>query len=149
MTVTVTAQSVEQLRSQALTTLRGRRDGLDAAGFAVGSPDHRLPIDNLATTVSSTLGAVGFSIFSCTAASSATYTHALPTPGTYKQLTQVSSSTLGYVVNFGAASIVTTAGSTFNAITFLGVGHTINLAAISSGTWVATNLGSGITFSTL
>jgi hypothetical protein len=150
MATVVTAQTVEQLRSQSLTNLRGRRDGLDSNGYSVGAPDHRLPIDNLNTTVSSTLTAVGFSIFSCTAASSAAYTHAAPVPGTYKQLTQVSSSTLGYAINFGASvNIVTTAGSTFNQITFQGVGHTINLAAISTVTWVATNLGSGITFSTI
>ena len=147
--MTITAQTVEQLRSQSLTNLRGRRDGIDSAGYSVGCPDHRLPIDNATSgTTATQLSPVGLSALNCSTAPY-TFSIGLPIPGTYKQLTQVSSSTLNQIVQLGAGvNVITTAGSSFNQITFAGIGHTINLFAASSATWVATNLGSGITFST-
>lgn len=158
----IAAQSREQLRSQMKTSMMGRRAGMDNADYEVGEQDTRLPIDNLTTTANSSLSPNGFSILSCTAASSATYTLFGGVPGIYKQITQISSSTLGYVIQMGAnAQVVSTAGSSFNQMTFAGVGHTMNLCCIASGTslgssqgavWVATGVftstASGLSLST-
>ena len=146
--MTITAQTVEQLRSQSLTNLRGRRDGIDNAGYSVGCPDHRLPIDNGTSGSTATqFSPVGLSVLN--SSSSAIFSMALPIPGTYKQLTQVSTSTLGLVVQAGAGvKIISSAGSSANQITFAGLGHTINLFAASSATWLATGTGAGITLST-
>ena len=82
-------------------------------------------------------------------ASVAINTCALPVPGTYKQFTQVSTTTGYQDIQMGAGvNVITTAGSTFNLLKFQGLGHTVNLFAVSSATWVATNAGSGLTFST-
>ncbi len=150
-----TAVTRENLRNQMVTSMMGRRAGMDVNGYEVGEQDTRLPIDNAGTTVSSSLVPNGFSVLSCTVASSSIQTMLQAIGGVYKQITQFSSSTVGIAVQLGAnANIVTSAGSSFNQITFAGVGHSASLACISSSTaagpiWVCTTPASpGITFST-
>ena len=150
-----TAVTRETLRNQMVTSMMGRRAGMDVSGYEVGEQDTRLPIDNITTTAATSLVPNGFSVLSCTAASSAIQTMLLAVSGIYKQITQFSSSTLGIAVQLGAnANIVTSAGSSFNQITFAGVGHSASLACISSSTsngpiWVCTTPPSpGISFTT-
>lgn len=153
----VLGQTRAALRRAMMTSMMGIRAGMDALGYEVGEEDTRLPIDNISTTVPTSLTPNGFSNFSCTAASSAIHTLNLAVAGIYKTLTQISSSTLGIVVQFGAnANIVTTAGSSFNQITFAGVGHTAGLACVSTAggsqggpVWISASPASpGLTFST-
>jgi hypothetical protein len=147
--------SRETLRNSMVTSMMGRRAGMDVNGYEVGEQDTRLPIDNITTTAATSLVPNGFSVLTCTAASSAIMTLLQAVPGVYKQITQFSSSTLGIVVQFGAnANIVTSAGSSFNQIVFAGVGHCVSLACVSSSTaagpiWMsATPPSPGVTFST-
>ena len=143
----------ESLRNLIKTSLFGRRSGMDANDYEVGEQDTRLPIDNIGTTVPTSLSANGFTLLSCTVASSATHTLQNPVSGIYKTITHLSSSTLGIVVQFGAgANIVTSAGSSFNQITFQGVGHAASLACVSTnggGVWLSASPASpGLSFST-
>lgn len=151
----VPAVTKEALRSKMITSLFGRRAGLDAKGYEVGENDTRVAIDNIGTTVNSSLSENGVSLFSSTVASSGIYTLFGGVSSVYKTLTQISSSTLGFVVQFGAnANIVTTAGTSFNQITFQGVGHTASLQAVSDSTgagavWISASPASpGLSFST-
>lgn len=153
----VTGQTRAALRRQMETSMMGLRAGMDFAGYEVGEEDTRLPIDNISSTISTSLSANGFSNFSCTSASSAIHTMQQAVAGIYKTLTQISSSTLGIVVQFGAsANIITTAGTSFNQITFAGVGHTVGLACVSTAggsqngpVWISASPASpGLTFST-
>lgn len=149
----VAALTRENLRNLMVTTMMGRRAGMDANGYEVGEQDTRLPIDNIGTTVPTSLSPNGFTNLSCTVASSAIHTLQNPVAGIYKMITQLSSSTLGIAVQFGAgANIVTSAGSSFNQIVFAGVGHVASLACISTnggGIWASASPASpGITFST-
>lgn len=151
----VPSASRDAMRRTMVTTLFGRLAGFDSLGYEVGEQDTRLPIDNIGTTVPTSCSPNGFTNFSCTVASSATHTMNVGVAGIYKTLTQISSSTLGIVVQFGsAANIVTSAGSSFNQITFAGVGHTAGLACVSSSTangpiWLCSSPASpGLTFST-
>lgn len=153
----VLGQTREGLRNMMKTSMMGRRAGMDNNDYEVGEQDTRLPIDNIGTTVPTSLSPNGFTNFSCTATSSAIHTLQQAVAGIYKTLTQISSSTLGIAVQFGAnANIVTTAGSSFNQITFAGVGHTVGLACVSTGgganggpVWIGTSPASpGLTFST-
>lgn len=129
----VTGISRDGLRRSMLTSLMGRLSGFDRRGYEVGEEDTRLPIDNITSTAASTLVANGLSLLSCTAASSAVYT--IDTVGgIYKQITQISSSTLGFSVQFGAnAHLVSTLGSSMNQLTFAGFGHTVNLFCAATG----------------
>lgn len=149
----VTAITRNQLRNQIITSLYGRRSGLDIADYEVGENDTRLPIDNITTTAASSLTPSGFSVLGSSAA--ATYTMLNAVSGVYKQITQMSSTTGGIVVQLGAnANIVTSAGSSFNQMTFAGIGHTANLACVSTSTsngpiWLNTSPASpGLTYST-
>jgi hypothetical protein len=127
----------EALRSQLITTLFGRRAGMDIRGYEVGEEDTRLPVDNLTTTAPTSCSPNGASVFSCTVASSALYTLQAPVSGVYKQLTQLSSTTLGYAVQFGpGAQLVTSLGTSFNQLIFAGVGHTANLFCIATASSV-------------
>jgi hypothetical protein len=131
----VAAITREQWRSKIQTTMFGRKAGYDQLGYEVGEQDTRLPVDNIGTTAQSSLSPNGASVLSCTAASSAIQTMLDAVAGIYKQITQISSSTLGIAVQMGPnAQIITTAGTSFNQVTFAGVGHTVNLFCVSSST---------------
>lgn len=151
----ITAQTRESLRNTMVTSMFGRRAGMDVLNYEVGEQDTRLPIDNIGTTAASSLSPNGASVLSCTVASSALYTMNVAVSGIYKQITQISSSTLGFAVQLGAnANIITTAGSSFNQVVMAGVGHTVNLFCVSSSTangpiWLSASPASpGMTFST-
>lgn len=134
--------SRETMRNQIVTSEYGRRSGLDNQGYQVGEFDVRTVIDNLGTTVNSSLSASGISIFSSTVASSATYTLFGGVAGVYKQLAQVSSSTLGFTVQFGAnAQIVSTLGTSFNQLLLQGFGASVNLFCAATGTSVGSTQG--------
>lgn len=129
----VSAVSRDTLRRSIQTSMMGRLSGFDRRGYEVGEEDTRLPIDNIGTTAASTLTANGVSVLSCTAASSAIYTID-SVGGIYKQITQISSSTAGFQVQFGAnAHVVSTLGTSFNQLVFAGLGHTANLFCVSTG----------------
>lgn len=146
----------EQLRNQMITTMMGRRAGMDVNGYEVGENDTRLPIDNITTTVATSLSPNGFSNLSCTVASSAVYTLLAPVSGIYKTITQITSATtLGYAVQLGPnAQIVTSGGSSFNQVVFGGVGHTLCMACVSTSTsngpiWIPSSPSvTGMVFST-
>ena len=151
----IAAVTREGLRNQMKTSMMGRRAGMDPYDYEVGEQDTRLPIDNIASTISTSLAPNGFSNFSCTSVSSAVHTLLAPVSGIYKQITQISSSTLGIDVQFGPnAQIVTSAGSSFNKLTLAGVGHSASLSCVSTSTsngpiWICTTPASpGIAFST-
>jgi hypothetical protein len=157
ISTSVTGVTKEQWRSKIITELYGRRSGIEKDGYEAGEQDTLLPIDALGTTVNSSLSQNGLSVLQCTVGSSATYTLQTSKPSVYKTISQISSSTLGYVVQFGAAdNVVCSAGSSFNQITFQGVGHTVNLQCASTAgstgggaIWIATSSPSaGLTFST-
>lgn len=128
-----TAQTINQLRNQILVSLWGRKQGFDSNEYDIGAYDHRLVIDNIATTAATSLSPSGLSVLNCTAASSALYTMNVVIPGIYKQISQLSTSTLGFAVQFSSgANLVSTFGSSFNQVTFAGQGHTLNLFCASS-----------------
>ncbi|SRR5258707_1790059 len=151
MAVTVTAQLLDALRNQILTSLYGRRDGIDANEYNIGPKDFRVQIESIGTTAASSLTNYGITCLTCTIASSAIYTLPGGAPGVQgKQIIQTSTSTLGYVIRAGSSvTFLTTAGSSFNQMTFSAQGATQELVAISSLTWATKNTAnSGVTFST-
>ena len=151
----LSGQTRSQLRAQMLTSMFGRRAGMDSRDYECGEEDTRLPIDNISTTIPTSLSPNGFSVFSCTAGTSVAHSLLAPVSGIYKELVQISSSTAGIAVQFGPnAQIVTTAGSSFNQAVLAGVGHCASLACVSTSTsngpvWISASPASpGLTFST-
>lgn len=137
MAVTVTAQLLDKLRNQILTSLYGRRDGIDKDEYNIGPKDFRVQIENITSTAASTLSNYGITCLSCTATSSAVYTMTAPVPGVQgRQIFQASTSTLGYAIQLPAGvTILATNGSSFNQMVFYGQGAALELSAISSLTW--------------
>lgn len=151
----VVSMTRETLRSKMLTSIFGRRVGLDNQDYEVGHQDTRTPIDVIGTTAASSLIPNGCSVLSATPASSGIYSMLQAVSGIYKEITQISTPALGFAVQLGAnAQMVTTAGTSFNQIVFAGVGAGINLFCISSSTsngpiWITDGFTStGVTFST-
>jgi hypothetical protein len=158
----VTATSRETLRGQMFTSMFGRRAGIDSRGYECGEEDTRLPTEVITTTAQSSLMPNGFSLLAATVATSAVYTLQNPVVGVYKSISQITTST-GSATNgqntiqFGAtANIVTSAGSSFNAMTLTGIGHVGSLVCVSTSggsgpgpVWISASVASpGITFST-
>jgi hypothetical protein len=151
MAVTVTQQLLNTLRNQYLTSLYGRRAGIDPNEYEIGPKDFRVQIENILTTAATTLSNFGITCLGCTVVSSAIYTLQGGAPGVQtKQIVQTSSSTLGYVIQAGSSvTFLTTGGSSFNQMTFACIGATQELIALSSLTWATKNTAnSGVTFST-
>ena len=163
----VPACNREQLRSQMETSFFNRRAGVDFGGYEVGENDTRTIIDNFASSIGSTNVAQGTScnpagvtVFSATNASSGPFSLFAPVPGVYKQLAMVTSqysTAAPAIIQFGPnGQLITTAGSSFNQIALGGVGHIINLLALTSpssagagGIWTVTaGYPSGVVFST-
>lgn len=143
----VVAQSRDVLRNQMVTSMMGRRAGMDKDEYEVGEQDTRLPVDVVQTTAPTSLSPNGFSVLACTVTSAATYSMLRAIPGIYKQITQISSSTGGFNVQFGAnANIVSSLGSSFNQLTFAGIGHTASLSCISNGSTLGSSAGGGGTW---
>ncbi len=163
----VAAVSREQLRNQMETSFFNRRAGVDFNGYEVGENDTRTIIQNFASSIGSTNVAEGTSInpagvtcFSATLASSGPYTLFAPVPGVYKQLAMITSqytTSAPAIIQFGPnGGLITTAGSSFNQIALGGLGHIVNLLALTSpssagagGLWTVTaGYPSAVVFST-
>jgi len=148
----IAALNREQLRNVMKTSILGRRFGLDAGDYQVGGGNTRNAVENITTTAASSLASDGFAALTSTAASSAIYTLQAPVVGLSKEITQLSSSTLGFAVQFGAgAQLVTTAGSSFNQAVFQSVGAAVRLSCLSTnggGVWAVESANTGVTFST-
>lgn len=127
------AWSLEQIRGQIITSIFGRRLGLDKDDVLCGPHAVRLPIEDITTTNASTMAAFGITRLMSTPVSSATYTMATVPQGSQKIITQISSSTLGFVVRPNNQTFATTAGSSFNQMVSQGAGGAIQCWAISSG----------------
>jgi len=152
--------SLNGLRNQILTSIFGRRLGLDSAGFLVGPNDFRSQVEGVSsagstvvsTAVTTPLSNYGCSLVGSSGASATTaYILSAPTPGVYKTLFVP---TTGYAVVI-ATTISTGAGtagaficssgsvtSTHQTITLSGKGASLTLVGLTTGLWGAL-LGSG------
>ena len=117
-----------------ITSLFGRRSGIDVNGYEVGEYDTRLVVETATSGSSATaLSQSGITLLNSTATMTWAVSTANIIVGIYKQFTQISTSTLGLIVQFGPnANIVSSNGSSFNQATFAGIGHTLNLFCFST-----------------
>jgi len=135
------AKTLEQLRSESITNVHGRRLGLDVNGFIVGAKPVRnvcmagtggdiLPNSGNHTVTSSTAGA---------------FTLAAPVAGCAVTLTAVSAST--NVVTFTGATCFSTNGVASADVTFNALGESVTLNGISTSEWVCSANNSAAVFS--
>lgn len=133
------AYLLETLRSQKKVSVHGRMLGIDKDGYLVGPPDIRTQVQDIQTTIATSLAPFGMTRF-LTSGSSQNGVHTLQAPviGVSKQITLDSSSTGCQIVRASGGALfygcsVTTAGST--VINFLKAGAQVTLQAVSSVAW--------------
>ena len=138
--------TLQGLRSQLITSIKGRRLALDPNDYLVGPRDLRVQIEGFSsggstitsTAVATPLSAWGVSMVGASAASGTTlYTLAAPVPGVRKTLFVP---TTGYAVigtTAAGAFICSTASvtSTYGYITCTGKGGVCELVGLTTALW--------------
>lgn len=148
------ATLLETLRSQLLTSVFGRRLGLDSKDYLVGPPDIRKQVEDL-TTVATTVAAYGLSRVTATGSTQGPVQYTLPVPvtGVMKHLTLNTTSTASYqflsTAN-GASILAASDGTTKSVVNLVGQGGAVTLFAVSSAIWqvIASVSTGGVTYTT-
>lgn len=155
--------TLQQLRNSILTSVYGRRLGLDANEFLVGPKDHLRPIQSLtsgssATQVTNygltqldvTTGAASTASSIGTTETGCSWQMAAPVAGVEKILTKVSAtagSTMPCIVELSTGATVTaidtTLGTTFTGINLQGVGAYVRLLGLGTTSWLVIGKSTG------
>lgn len=143
------AQTLEELRSKILDSIKGRKLGLGASGdYLIGVADVQKPVTAFTSDSTGTvIPAYGHTTIACASAATV-YTLAAPVPGVFKTITNIS--TGGPKVTLASGNIRTVLGATatFALWTASSSGQTCILFGESTAIWQnLTSTGStGITF---
>jgi len=122
--------TLEGLRSQLLTTIFGRRFGLDPNDYAAGAKGFREPVQTASSATTGTSIAFGGSVNLGTATAASSWSLAAPVPGVSMTLFQ--GSTGGGVVTLASGSFVDTGGSTKTIATFAQQGSYLVLKGLTT-----------------
>ena len=132
------ATSLETLRDKILTSIHGRRLGIDPDGFLVGPKPVRRQVSNATSgTTGTAIPNNGFHTVSTT--TDDTWTLTDPVPGCKVDIGTVSTSTGTHTVSPVAATVVSTNGVAGSGIALNGLGDVISLIGISTSQWMVTN----------
>lgn len=155
------AQSLETLRRQVLTSIYGRRLGLSNDEFIVGAKDNKLAIEDISSTVATTLLAYGITRILTSGSSQGPTQHNLPAPvpGVFKTICMGSTSTgsVQFLSTPNGASILSASdGTTKSVINIVGQGGAVMLLGVSTAIWQTidsgayntTALGQNVTYTT-
>jgi len=133
------AITLEGLRSESLTNIRGRRLGLDHNEFMVGPKDLRKAVSN-ATSDTTGTALVNYGFHTVTTTTNDTWTLSSPTPGVEVMLMTGSSSTGTHTITPTNATIISTNGVAGASIAMQGAGAHLRLIGISTGQWAVTSI---------
>lgn len=140
------AFSINTIRNTILDSIKGRKIGLDPAGYLVGQLETKAAVEDIQSTTPTTLLAYGLTRILTSGSSQGPTQHFLPVPvtGVEKTIAMVSTSTGSQqflsTAN-GASIIMATAGTTVGVINFVGPGGFIRLFAASTTQWIVTAIG--------
>ncbi len=132
------AFSLDQLRRRILTSIHGRRLGLDHNEFAVGPKGLRVPITD-ATSDTTGTALPNHGLVSVVTTTDDVWTLTDPLPGCEVTLFTGSSSTGVHAIVPAAATIVSSNGIAGSSISMGGAGASITLAGISTAAWILKN----------
>lgn len=153
--------TLTQLRNAILTSIYGRRIGLDVNEFLVGPKDHLRPIQSLTSGSSATqVTNYGLTLLDVTTGAASTassigttetgcsWQMAAPVAGVEKILSKTSAtggSTMPCVVELstGVTAIDTTLGTTFTGINLQGVGAFVRLLGLGTTAWLVIGKSTG------
>lgn len=147
------AQLIETLRSNNVTSLWGRRVGLQLDETMAGIKDVKLAIEDIQTTVPTTALAYGITRILTTGSSQGPVQHLLPAPipGVRKHLVMNTTSTGSqqFLSTANGASILAASdGTTKSLINFVGQGGAVTLMGLTTAIWAVMASVGGVTYTT-
>lgn len=137
------AQLLETLRNQVMTSIWGRRFGLDKDGFIIGQKDGRVAIEDFSTTAAASASPYGTTRFTASGSSQqASYTlQALPVGGEkHFHQTSTSTGTQQVAMPSGVTLMAASDGSSAGFITFAGKGAGATLIALSTALYAVKSI---------
>lgn len=142
----------EALRNLLMTSIFGRRLGLDSNDYIVGPRDIRNQIEDL-TTVPSTVAAWGVSRVTATGSSQGPvqFTLPAPVPGIQKILLLNTTSTGSFQflsTAAGASILAASDGTTKGVVNLIGQGGSVTLEAVTSAIWAVVGTSGGVSYTT-
>jgi len=149
------AQSLETLRNNNITSLWGRRLGLQFDETIAGAKELKLAVEDITSTVPTTLIGYGVTRVLTSGSSQGPVQHFLPAPvpGVRKIILMNSTSTGSYqflsTAN-GASIIAASDATTKSLINFVGQGGVVQLVGLTTAIWAVTAQAStgGVTYTT-
>ena len=138
------ALSLEQIRNKILTSIHGRRLGLDADGFLAGAKPVRQVVTN-ATSDTTGTAIPNHGIASVATTTDDGWTLTDPVPGIGVRIATASTSTGTHTITPAAATIISTNGIAGSAIAMVSQGAYIELMGLSTSVWAVVSRGSTAT----
>lgn len=138
------AFTLQQLRNVILTSIHGRRLGMDPNQFLVGQKGVRVPVAN-ATSDTTGTALVNHGFHTVATTTNDVWTLEDPTPGCEVEIATITTSTGNHAIVPAAATIVSTNGVAGSSITMQGIGAWIKLIGISTAQWAVTSRGGSTT----
>lgn len=149
------AQSLETLRSNNITSLWGRRLGIQLDETIAGAKDLKLAVEDITTTVPTTALAYGITRVLTSGSSQGPTQHFLPAPipgvRKYLQMHTTSTGSQQFLSTANGASILAASdGTTKPLINFVGQGGSVTLMGLTTAVWavVAQCSTGGVTYTT-
>lgn len=133
------AISRESIRNKILTSIRGRRLGLDENDFLAGPSDLRKAVTNATSATTGTaIPNYGFHTVASTTDDGWRLTD--PIPGVAVKIATSTTSTGLHAITPVAATIISSNGTAGSSITLVGAGAHIELMGISTAQWLVSSI---------
>jgi hypothetical protein len=133
------ALTLTTIQNSVLTSIYGRRLGLDSNARLVGPRGYVLEIEDITSTVATTASAFGLTRVMTSGSSQGPTQHNLPAPtaGVEKIIVMTSTSTGSqqFLSTPNGAAIYSSAGTTAGFINFVGPGGYVQLIGLSTTAW--------------
>lgn len=134
------AISLEQVRDKILTSIYGRRLGLDKDDYLCGFKSQRVAVSNATSdTTGTALAPYGVHTVTTTTDDGWRLTDP-PAPGVVVRIATGSSSTGLHAVTPVAATIISSNGVAGSSMTLAGAGAYIELTSITTAQWIVTSI---------
>lgn len=130
------ALSLEQLRNQIITSLFGRRHGIDKDEFVVGPKDMRVAIEDISTTAATSAINYGHTrVLTSGSSQTGVYTLQAPVVGVRKSFSLQSTSTGTMQFTATNAAFYSASGSSVAVISLISQGAFIDLIGVTTAFW--------------
>lgn len=138
------AISIDTIRNLIVTSIHGRRLGLDVNNFLAGPKDLRKAVTN-ATSATTATAILNYGVHTVATTTDDGWTLTDPLPGVEVTIGTATTSTGTHAIVPAAATIISTNGTAGSSISMQGVGAFIKLMGISTSQWLVTSRGGSTT----